>query len=122
MTSPPRPVESASTESALATTPKAAEPPPAADKPRPVDIPEGAVFNGALLKRVREARGLTLQVVSERTRIGVRHLENLEGDKYATLPAAVYLRGMLMSLSRELGIDGLKVSKSYLSLVEQAKG
>jgi cytoskeletal protein RodZ len=80
------------------------------------------VFNGALLKRVREARGLSLQQLSERTRIGVRHLENLEADRYAQLPVAVYLRGMLMSLSRELGIDGLKVSRSYLSLVEQAKG
>jgi Helix-turn-helix domain len=99
------------------------EEPAAADsKPKPVEIPDGAVFNGALLKRVREARGLTLQVLSDRTRIGVRHLENLEADRYPQLPAAVYLRGMLMSLSRELGIDGLKVSKSYLSLVEQAKG
>jgi cytoskeletal protein RodZ len=87
-----------------------------------VEIPEGAVFDGALLKRVREARGLSLQILSERTRIGVRHLENVEADRYAQLPAVVYLRGMLMSLSRELGIDGLKVSKSYLALVEQAKG
>jgi hypothetical protein len=117
----PAPVAAAS-DSALVTTPKPVEPPPAMDKPKQVDIPEGAVFTGALLKRVREARGLTLQMISDRTRIGVRHLENLEADKYTALPAAVYLRGMLMSLSRELGIDGLKVSQSYLSLVEQAKG
>lgn len=102
--------------------PKPAEPPPPAEsRPAPFEVPDGAVFNGPLLRRVREARGLSLQLLAERTRIGLRHLENVEADRYAQLPVAVYLRGMLMSLSRELGIDGLKVSKSYLSLMEQAK-
>lgn len=123
---PPSEPPAAPEPSALAVTQapprESAPPPPPEGRARPVEIPEGAVFNGALLKRVREARGLTLQTLSDRTRIGVRHLENLEADRYAQLPAMVYLRGMLMSLSRELGIDGLKVSRSYLSLVEQAKG
>lgn len=115
------PVSPAPPPDALAVVPQKSEPPPES-RPKAVEIPDGAVFNGALLKRVREARGLTLQVISDRTRIGVRHLENLEADRYQQLPAMVYLRGMLMSLSRELGIDGLKVSRSYLELVEQAKG
>jgi cytoskeletal protein RodZ len=49
-------------------------------------------------------------------------LENVEADRYAALPAPVYLRGILMSLARELGLDGIKVSKSYLALVEASKG
>lgn len=119
---PQPPVPPAPTALAVTPAKPKEEPPPPESKAKPVEIPDGAVFNGALLKRVREARGLSLQVLSDRTRIGVRHLENLEADRYPQLPAAVYLRGMLMSLSRELGIDGLKVSKSYLALVEQAKG
>lgn len=93
-------------------------------RPRPYEVPAGVEINGDLLKQVRMARGLTLAQLSERTRISVRHLENVETDRYELLPAPVYLRGILMNLARELGLDGLRVSKSYLAFVEahRAKG
>ncbi|MDP3155090.1 MAG: helix-turn-helix domain-containing protein [Archangium sp.] len=87
-------------------------------RPRPYEIPEGVEINGDLLKQVRMAKGLSLVQVADRTRIGVKHLENVEGDRYDALPAAVYLRGILMNLARELGLDGLRVSRSYLTFVE----
>ncbi len=68
--------------------------------------------------QVRMARGLSLVQLAERTRIGVKHLENVEGDRYDALPVGVYLRGILMNLARALGLDGLRVSKSYLTFVE----
>ncbi|HLL55076.1 MAG TPA: helix-turn-helix domain-containing protein [Myxococcaceae bacterium] len=85
-------------------------------KPKSIDIPADAEFNGELLRRVRESRGLTLSQVSERTRISKVHLENIEADRYKDLPVAVYLRGFLMSISREYGLDALRVSKSYMAL------
>lgn len=88
------------------------------ERSKPYEVPAGVEFNGDLLRQVRMARGLSLLQVAERTRIGVRHLENLENDRYEQLPVAVYLRGMLMSLARELGLDGIRVSKSYLTFVE----
>jgi hypothetical protein len=87
-------------------------------RPRPYEIPEGVEINGDLLKQVRMAKGLSLVQVADRTRIGVKHLENVESDRYDALPAAVYLRGILMNLARELGLDGLRVSRSYLTFVE----
>jgi hypothetical protein len=93
-----------------------------APRPKPIDLPPDAEFNGELLRQVRTAAGLSLQQLAERTRISARHIENVEADRYAQLPAPVYLRGILMSLARELGLDGLKVSKSYLALAEAAKG
>lgn len=87
-------------------------------RPRPYEIPDGVEINGDLLKQVRLAKGLSLVQVADRTRIGVKHLENVEGDRYDALPAAVYLRGILMNLARELGLDGLRVSRSYLTFVE----
>jgi transcriptional regulator with XRE-family HTH domain len=86
--------------------------------PKPYEVPPGVEFNGDLLRQVRMARGVTLVQVSERTRISVRHLENIEGDRYDQLPATVYLRGFLTSLSRELGLDALRVAKSYLAFVD----
>jgi hypothetical protein len=102
-------------------TPREYRPP---ERPKPYEVPAGVEFNGDLLRQVRMARGLSLIQLSERTRISLRHLENLEGDRYDQLPALVYLRGMLMSLARELGLDALRVSKSYLTFVEahHAKG
>jgi DNA-binding transcriptional regulator YiaG len=82
-----------------------------------VDVPSDAEFNGELLRQVREGRGLSLQMLADRTRISSRHVENIEADRYDGLPAAVYLRGMLMSIARELGLDPLRVSRSYMTLV-----
>jgi len=95
----------------------------APERPRPYEVPAGIEFNGDLLRQVRMARGLSLIQLSERTRIGLRHLENVEADRYELLPVGVYLRGILMNIARELGLDGLRVSKSYLTFVEahQAK-
>ena len=91
-----------------------------APRPKPPDIAPDAEFNGELLRKVRVAAGLSVQQVADRTRISTRYLESIEADRYDGLPATVYLRGFLMSLSRELGLDGIRVSKSYLSLVERA--
>lgn len=85
---------------------------------RPYEVPDGVEINGDLLKQVRMARGLSLVQLSDRTRISVKHLENVEGDRYDALPAVVYLRGILMNLAKELGLDGLRVSRSYLAFVE----
>ncbi len=87
-------------------------------RPKIYEMPDGVEINGDLLRQVRLAKGLSLAQVAERTRIGVKHLENVEGDRYDMLPAAVYLRGILMSLAKELGLDGMRVSRSYLTFVE----
>ncbi|NVJ17353.1 helix-turn-helix domain-containing protein [Myxococcus sp. AM010] len=91
-------------------------------RPRIPEIPSDAEFNGELLRQVREARGMTLQQVADRTRITRSHLENVEADRYTSLPPAVYLRGILMNLARELGLDPLRVSKSYLALSSEKAG
>jgi cytoskeletal protein RodZ len=82
--------------------------------PKEVLVPEGAAWTGQMLRQIREARGLTLPQLSERTKVTRHHLENIEADRFGSLPAPVYLRGIIMSLARELRLDGQKVSRSYL--------
>ncbi len=105
-----------------ATMPSPPKPPPAREAPptaAPIsEIAPDQEFSGRILRQIRESKGLTIHELSERTRIGSAHLENLEGDRFDLLPATVYLRGFLMCLARELGIDGIRVSKSYLALVD----
>jgi curved DNA-binding protein CbpA len=82
--------------------------------PRELTVPEGSAWTGEMLRRAREARGFTVQQMAERTRITRHHLENIEQDRFTALPAPVYLRGIIMSLARELRLDGQKVARSYL--------
>ncbi|MFL5346663.1 MAG: helix-turn-helix domain-containing protein [Hyalangium sp.] len=107
----------ATAEAALAqVAAKAREP-----RPKPIELPPNTEFNGELLRRVRESRNLSLSQLAERTRISSKHLENVEADRYTALPATVYLRGILMNIARELGLDPLRVSRSYLALAAEPK-
>jgi curved DNA-binding protein CbpA len=123
----PSPVPAAVLESIAApvSAPEIApvSPPIAASEPtlehKPVrktesDLPADSAVTGDALRRVREARGLSLKDVEGRTKIGHWHLENIERERYADLPAQVYLRGFLMSFARELKLDPVRVAKSYL--------
>lgn len=91
-----------------------------APKPRSAEIAQDVDFCGELIRRAREAKGLSIQQLAERTRISSRHIENIEADRYKELPATVYLRGMLTSVAREIGLDPLRVAKSYLALAARA--
>jgi len=82
--------------------------------PREFPVPDGAVWSGEALRKVRESRGLSVRQLCERTKITRYHLENIEGDRFTLLPAPVYLRGILVAVARELRLDGQKVARSYL--------
>jgi hypothetical protein len=123
-TSPPFAAAAAATPVPLAVVPAPAAP---VGSPRPQSaqellVPEGTRFTGDVLRRAREARGLTVQGICERTKITRYHIENLEADRYEKLPAPVYLRGVLMALAKELRLDGQKVARSYLDALQEAVG
>lgn len=86
----------------------------AAAAPEGVPVPEGAAWTGEALRRVREARGMTIPQIAERTKVTRHHVENIEAERFSALPAPVYLRGILLSLARELRLDGQKVARAYL--------
>jgi len=75
---------------------------------------QAGCFTGAQLRRVREARGLTLQELSELTKVNLAHLENIEAERFAQLPPPVYLRGFLVLIARALKLDPLRVTKDFL--------
>ncbi len=94
-----------------------APPEPPAPAPRTPDkaiFPEGTRWTGEMLRRAREGRGLTVVALAERTKITRHHIDNVEQDRFDKLPAPVYLRGIVLSLARELRLDGQKVARSYL--------
>jgi cytoskeleton protein RodZ len=60
---------------------------------------------GALLKRAREARGLTLDQLSNDTKIPKRHLEALERGDLSALPAGFYQRAKIRTYARAVNLD-----------------
>jgi flagellar biosynthesis protein FlhG len=80
------------------------------------DAPElPAVLTGAELRRMREARGVSLRHIASVTKIGLRYLEYLEEDRFQLLPAPVYLRGFLQEYARLVGIDPRRTADAYMA-------
>ncbi|MEW5988903.1 MAG: RodZ domain-containing protein [Chloroflexota bacterium] len=68
---------------------------------------------GAILRDAREAKGLTLAAVQNRTRITTRFLEALENGQYDLLPTPVHVRGYLRNYARCLGLDPQPLLERY---------
>jgi cytoskeleton protein RodZ len=60
---------------------------------------------GGLLRHARELRGLTLQEIAKETKLPQRHLEALEQDNLALLPAGFYQRAEIRAYARAVGLD-----------------
>lgn len=72
-------------------------------------------YGGSLLRAVRERQGISLQQMSESTRISARYLEAVEREDFAALPpAAAFVRGYVREMARLLGLDVDRVVTGYM--------
>jgi flagellar biosynthesis protein FlhG len=78
-------------------------------------------FTGPLLRQIREAVGVELREIAEKSKIGMAYLHALEGEIFAKLPAAVYVRGFLSEYARALGLDAERVKQTYLARFKTAR-
>ena len=83
------------------------------ESPEPI-IDMGDDVSGAVLKKIREARGIELGDIAHRTKISERHLRAIEDERFGDMPAAVYVRGYVMEYAKSIRIDPLKAVNSYL--------
>src|SRR5215470_18911056 len=60
---------------------------------------------GDRLRREREMRGITLDEISESTKIARRHLESLEKEDFEALPGGIFNKGFVRAYARFLGLD-----------------
>lgn len=95
----------------------------ATSEPNPVQAPIaiGEPITGAALRRVREERGISLEKIAVKSRIGLRYLQHIESDRHEELPARVYLRGFLVEYARALGLEPNRVADSYLSTTPKGR-
>jgi cytoskeleton protein RodZ len=69
---------------------------------------------GETLKRERELRKITLREVSEATKIGLRYLEALEGNRFDQLPGGLFNKGFIRAYARFIGLDPEALVNAYL--------
>jgi cytoskeleton protein RodZ len=70
---------------------------------------------GDRLRREREMRGITLDEITESTKIAQRHLEALESEHFEQLPGGVFNKGFVRAYARFLGIDEDQAVADYSS-------
>jgi flagellar biosynthesis protein FlhG len=78
-------------------------------------VREDTEFSGALLRQIREARGVELQEIAERTKISIVYLRAIEDENFLATPAPVYLRGFLKTVARDLRLNPEHVARSYMT-------
>ncbi len=72
-------------------------------------------FRGAFLKKVREYRNISLEELSEFTKISKSYLASIETEEYDNLPASVYVRGFIVQVAKALKIPSDKVAAGYMN-------
>jgi hypothetical protein len=76
------------------------------------DTGDGGGF-GVFLKTQREARGISLEMVAERTYIQPEILVNIETERLDRLPEPVYIRGFVRAYAEAIGVDPAEAVLRY---------
>ena len=71
---------------------------------------------GERMRREREMRGITLDAISESTKITTRSLEALENDEFDKLPGGIFNKGFVRSYARFLGMNEEQVLKDFIEV------
>src|SRR5947209_10119084 len=71
---------------------------------------------GERMRREREMRGITLEAISEKTKITTRTLEALEKDDFDKLPGGISNKGFVRSYAQFLGMNEEQVLKDFIEV------
>jgi len=68
---------------------------------------------GEMIRSQREERGLSLDALSQRTKIPARVLAAIERDEFHKVSGALYIKSFLRTCAAELGLDAEEVMDKY---------
>lgn len=70
---------------------------------------------GETLRKEREARGISLETITQVTKISNRHLLALEQEQFRSLPGGVFNKGIVREYARVVGLNEEDWIGRYLS-------
>lgn len=71
-------------------------------------------YTGDFLKKIREYKGVTVERMSDMTKISKTYIKNIEADNFLNLPADAYTRGFVYQYAKCLKLNPDLVATSYL--------
>jgi curved DNA-binding protein CbpA len=74
-----------------------------------------STFTGQVLKKFRNMKGISLEELSEQTKIRKTYIQYLEEEEYEFLPAPVYIKGFINIIAAVLGLPAQRVADDYMA-------
>ena len=71
---------------------------------------------GERMRRERDKRGITLDAISQATKIGNHILEAIEKDEFENLPSGIFRKAFVQSYARFLGMNEEQVFKEFIEV------
>ena len=68
---------------------------------------------GLALKEEREARNISIEEIASATKIVRRYIEALENDRFDVMPGGFFIKGIIRTYARAIGLDGEEVLARY---------
>lgn len=78
-------------------------------------------YTGQFLKQIREYKNVPIERMAEMTRISKTHLQALEDENLAKLPAEVYVRGYVYQYAKVLKLNPENVAASFILYFKKLK-
>jgi cytoskeletal protein RodZ len=76
---------------------------------------------GDKFRKAREAKGISLDDVSNVTKISSRNLQAIEQERFDQLPGGVFNRGFIRAYAKHLGLNDEEAVSDYLACLRQAQ-
>ncbi len=84
------------------------------------EITDQVQWTGQFLQRVREYKNVSVESLTEKTKINTWYIHALEKMDANNLPAPVFVRGYIIQIARSLNIDDKIVTDSYMKIYKKA--
>jgi cytoskeletal protein RodZ len=72
---------------------------------------------GEQLKQIREDKNISLEEVSNATKISKRYLQAIEEGNYSLIPGETYVIGIIRNYARYLGLNPKPIIEQYSKLI-----
>jgi cytoskeletal protein RodZ len=76
---------------------------------------------GDKFRKARDAKGISLDDVSNVTKISARNLKAIEEERFDQLPGGVFNRGFIRAYAKHLGLNDEEAVTDYLACLRQAQ-
>lgn len=78
-------------------------------------------YSGEFLRKIREYKKVTIERLSEMTKISKVYIHYIENEQFDKLPAAVYTRGFIFQYAKNLKLTPEIVAASFMNKFKQAR-